>query len=137
MELCKGQIKIGKKKVKRGTIRFFFHRYLKKNHKFHVCEFNDKHKFEILTPVKIDDLDFFVDIDFSGIKPKEIELRSIDELEYEGIRKYNDWAREKLGVDLSSNQWKTRSFRWGTISAKLTKLHKDDNGCITVKLKYK
>ncbi|MDZ4992162.1 hypothetical protein GNF80_04135 [Clostridium perfringens] len=137
MSLCKGQIKIGKRKVKKRTIRFFFERYLKKNYRYIPSEFNNKHKFEILDSIKIDNLDFLIDIDFYGINPKEIELRSIDNIDKDGIKLYEEWVKRKLGVELESFQWQKRSFRWGTIRAKLTRLHKDDYGCVIVKLKYK
>ncbi len=34
MSLCKGQIKIEKKTVKKRTIRFLFQRYLKNNYRY-------------------------------------------------------------------------------------------------------
>lgn len=137
MSLCKGQIKIGKKKVKKRTTRFFFKRYLKKNYRYISSEFNNKHKFEVLDPVKIENLNFYIDLDFYGVNPKEIELRSVDHIEKGEIKHYEEWVRKNLGVELDSFEWKKRSFRWGTVMAKLTKLHKDDYGCVTVKLKYK
>lgn len=137
MSLCKGQIKVGKKKVQKRTIRFFFERYLKKNYRYTTSEFNNKHKFEVLDPVKIEDLNFYIDLDFYGVNPKEIELRSVDHLGKEAIKDYECWVRKHLGVELENFKWQKRSFRWGTISAKIIKLHKDDYGCVTVKLKYK
>lgn len=137
MSLCKGQIKIGKRKVKKRTMRFFFERYLKKNYRYTASEFNNKYKFEVVDPVKIDNLDFLIDIDFYGINPKEIELRSIDYIGKDEIKFYEEWVKRNLGVELESLEWQKRSFRWGTIRAKLTRLHKDDHGCVTVKLKYK
>lgn len=137
MSLCKGQIKIGKRKVKKRTIRFFFERYLKKNYRYTPSEFNNKHKFEILDPIKIDNLDFLIDIDFYGVNPKEIELRSADYIGKDEIKLYEKWVEKNLDIDLESLEWQKRSFKWGTIRAKLTKLHKDDYGCVTVKIRYK
>lgn len=137
MSLCKGQIKIGKRKVKKRTIRFFFERYLKKNYRYIPSEFNNKHKFEILDPIKIDNLDFLIDIGFYGINPKEIELRSADYIDKDEIKLYEEWVEKNLGVNLESLECQKSSFKWGTIRAKLTKLHKDDHGCVTVKIKYK
>ncbi|MDU2325147.1 MAG: hypothetical protein E7D94_10530 [Clostridium perfringens] len=48
MSLCKGNVKIGKKNLKKGTNKYFFKRYLKKNYEFTVSEFKDRNKFELL-----------------------------------------------------------------------------------------
>ncbi|ELC8443072.1 hypothetical protein QYB59_002101 [Clostridium perfringens] len=137
MSLCKGKIKIGRKKVKKGTIKFFFKRHLKKNFRFSVSEFNDKNKFEVLETVKVDGLDFFVDVEFKGIKPKEIELRSIDNLDKSQFELYEKWSKEKLGMTLENSKWQNRIFRWGSLNVKLSKIREEDPGCITVKMIYK
>lgn len=137
MSLCKGKIKIGRKKVKKGTIKFFFKRHLKKNFKFSVSGFKEKNKFEVLDVVKVDGLDFFVDVEFNGIRPKEIELRSIDNLDKNQFEQYEKWSEEKLGIQLENSKWKNRVFRWGSLNAKLSKLREEDPGCITVKMIYK
>ncbi|MBI6108907.1 hypothetical protein ACV3S9_07610 [Clostridium perfringens] len=137
MSLCKGQIKIGKKKVKRRTIRFFFQRYLKKNYRYVNSEFNNIYKYEILDPIKINNLEFFIDLNFNGVNPKEIELRSIDYTNNEDFKLYEEWIKRNLEVDIGELNLQKRSFRWGTIKVKLTKLNKNDPGCITIKFKYK
>lgn len=60
MSLCKGKVKIGKKNLKRGTNKYFFKRYLKKNYEFTVSEFKDRNKFELLEPVNVEGLDFLL-----------------------------------------------------------------------------
>ena len=130
MSLCKGQIKI-------GTIRFLFQRYLKNNYRYIHSEFNNKYKYEILEPIKIDNLEFFIDLNFNGVNPKEIELRSVDYIDNNEFKLYEEWTKRNLGVDIGDLSLQKRSFRWGTIKVKLTKLNKDDPGCITIKLKYK
>lgn len=137
MSLCEGQIKIGKKKVKKRTIRFLFQRYLKKNYRYKLSEFNNKYKYEILDPIKINNLEFFIDLNFNGVNPKEIELRSIDYTNNEDFKLYEEWIKRNLEVDIGELNLQKRSFRWGTIKVKLTKLNKNDPGCITIKLKYK
>lgn len=137
MNLCKGKIKIGRKKVKRRTIKFFFKRHLKKNFKFSVSEFKDKNKFEVLEAVNVEGLDFFVDVEFNGIRPKEIELRSIDNLDKDQFRKYEEWTKDKLGIQLENSKWKNRIFKWGSLNVKLSKLREEDPGCVTVKMIYK
>ncbi|MDK0618340.1 hypothetical protein P5F24_10445 [Clostridium perfringens] len=137
MSLCEGQIKIGKKKVKKRTIRFLFQRYLKKNYRYKLSEFNNKYKYEILDPIKINNLEFFIDLNFNDVNPKEIELRSIDYTNNEEFKLYEEWIKRNLEVDIGELNLQKRSFRWGTIKVKLTKLNKDDPGCITIKLKYK
>ena len=133
----KGQIKIGKKKVKRRTIRFFFQRYLKKNYRYVNSEFNNIYKYEILDPIKIDDLDFFIDLNFYGINPKEIELRSVDYVDNNNLKLYEEWIKINLGLDIVNSNSEKIYFKWGTIRVKLTKLNNDDPGCITIKVKYK
>ncbi len=50
-----------KKNLKRGTNKYFFKRYLKKkNYEFTVSEFKDRNKFELLEPVNVEGLDFFL-----------------------------------------------------------------------------
>ncbi|HBI6897035.1 TPA: hypothetical protein K8N32_000672 [Clostridium perfringens] len=137
MSLCKGQIKIGKKKVKRRTIRFFFQRYLKKNYRYVNSEFNNIYKYEILDPIKIDNLDFFIDLNFYGINPKEIELRSVDYVDNNNLKLYEEWIKINLGLDIVNSNSEKIYFKWGTIRVKLTKLNNDDPGCITIKVKYK
>ncbi|MCH1961808.1 hypothetical protein QTH51_10275 [Clostridium perfringens] len=137
MSLCEGQIKIGKKKVKKRTIRFLFQRYLKKNYRYKLSEFNNKYKYEILDPIKINNLEFFIDLNFNGVNPKEIELRSIDYTNNEDFKLYEEWIKRNLEVDIGELNLQKRSFRWGTIKVKLTKLNKNDPGCITIKFKYK
>ena len=137
MSLCKGQIKIGKKTVKKRTIRFLFQRYLKNNYRYIHSEFNNRYKYEILEPIKIDNLEFFIDLNFNGVNPKEIELRSVDYIDNNEFKLYEEWTKRNLGVDIEDLSLQKRSFRWGTIKVKLTKLNKDDPGCITIKIKYK
>ena len=93
MSLCKGQIKIGKKKVKKRTIRFLFQRYLKNNYRYIHSEFNNKYKYEILEPIKIDNLEFFIDLNFNGVNPKEIELRSVDYIDNNEFKLYEEWTK--------------------------------------------
>lgn len=137
MSLCKGQIKVGKKKVKKRTIRFLFQRYLKKNYRYIHSEFNNKYKYEILDPIKIDNLEFFIDLNFNSVNPKEIELRSIDYIDNDEFKLYKEWVKRNLGVELGDLKSQKCSFKWGSIWVKLTKLNKDDPGCITIKIKYK
>ena len=47
MSLCKGTVKIGKKNLKRGTNKYFFKRYLKKNYDFTVSEFKDRNQLSL------------------------------------------------------------------------------------------
>ncbi|MDK0538597.1 hypothetical protein P6P39_10725 [Clostridium perfringens] len=137
MSLCKGKVKIGRKNIKRGSNKFFFKRYLKKNYDFTVSEFKDRNKFEILEPVNVEGLDFFVDVEFKGIRPKEIDLRSIDNLEKYQFEKYENWVSNNLGLSLENSKWKNKKFNWGSLSVKLSKIRKEDLGCITIKIIYK
>ncbi len=137
MSLCKGNVKIGKKNIKKRTNKYFFKRYLKKNYDFTVSEFKDRNKFEVLEPVKVDGLDFLVDVEFKGIRPKEIDLRSIDNMEKYQFERYEQWVSNNLGVSLEESKWKKRKFNWGILSVKLSKIRKDDLGCITIKVIYK
>ncbi|MGG5460559.1 hypothetical protein [Clostridium sp. B9] len=137
MSLCKGQVKIGRKKIKRGSWRFFCKRYLKRNYNFVESEFKNRHKYEILENIKIDNLDFNVDIEFNGVKPKEIELRSIDNVDNHSIELYKNWVGKELNIDMVKNTWSKRSFKWGNISVKLTKISEQDIGCLTLKIRYK
>lgn len=137
MSLCKGSIKIGKKNIKKRTNKYFFKRYLKKNYDFTVSEFKDRNKFELLEPVNVEGLDFFVDVEFKGIRPKEIDLRSIDNMEKYQFERYEQWVSNNLGVSLEESKWKKRKFNWGNLSVKLSKIRKDDLGCITIKVVYK
>lgn len=137
MSLCKGKVKIGKKNLKRGTNKYFFKRYLKKNYEFTVSEFKDRNKFELLEPVNVEGLDFFVDVEFKGIRPKEIDLRSIDNLEKYQFERYEQWVSNNLGLSLENSKWKNKRFNWGNLSVKLSKTVKEDLGCITIKVVYK
>ena len=38
---------------------------------------------------------------------------------------------------LEESKWKKRKFNWGNLSVKLSKIRKDDLGCITIKVVYK
>ncbi|PWX59710.1 hypothetical protein CYK85_13735, partial [Clostridium perfringens] len=104
MSLCKGTVKIGKKNLKRGTNKYFFKRYLKKNYEFTVSEFKDRNKFELLEPVNVEGLDFLVDVEFRGIRPKEIDLRSIDNLEKYQFERYEQWVSNNLGLSLENSK---------------------------------
>lgn len=107
MSLCKGTVKIGKKNLKRGTNKYFFKRYLKKNYEFIVSE-KDRNKFELLEPVNVEGLDFLVDVQFRGIRPKEIDLRSIDNLEKYQFERYEQWISNNLGISLENSKWKNK-----------------------------
>ena len=124
MSLCKGKVKIGRKNIKRGSNKFFFKRYLKKNYDFTVSEFKERNKFEILEPVNVEGLDFFVDV-------------SIDNLEKYQFEKYENWVSNNLGLSLENSKWKNKKFNWGSLSVKLSKIRKEDLGCITIKIIYK
>ena len=108
MSLCKGTVKIGKKNLKRGTNKYFFKRYLKKNYEFTVSEFKDRNKFELLEPVNVEGLDFLVDVEFRGIRPKEIDLRSVDNLEKYQFERYEQWISNNLGISLENSKWKNK-----------------------------
>lgn len=128
---------MGKKNIKKRTNKYFFKRYLKKNYDFTVSEFKDRNKFELLEPVSVEGLDFFVDVEFKGIRPKEIDLRSIDNMEKYQFERYEQWVSNNLGVSLEESKWKKRNFNWGNLSVKFSKIRKDDLGCITIKVVYK
>lgn len=102
-----------------------------------MSEFKDRNKFELLEPVSVEGLDFFVDVEFKGIRPKEIDLRSIDNMEKYQFERYEQWVSNNLGVSLEESKWKKRKFNWGNLSVKLSKIRKDDLRCITIKVIYK
>ena len=74
---------------------------------------------------------------FRGIRPKEIELRSIDNLEKYQFERYEQWVSNNLGISLENSKWKNKKFNWGNLNVKLSKTVKEDLGCITIKVVYK
>ncbi len=55
-------------------------------------------------------LDFFVDVEFKGIRPKEIDLRSVDNLEKYQFERYEQWVSNNLGISLENSKWKKKSL---------------------------
>ena len=76
-------------------------------------------------------------MEFRGIRPKEIDLRSIDNLEKYQFERYEQWISNNLGISLENSKWKNKKFNWGNLNVKLSKTVKDDLGCITIKVVYK
>ncbi|HHD2785430.1 TPA: hypothetical protein ACOTHR_002967, partial [Clostridium perfringens] len=69
--------------------------------------------------------------------PKEIDLRSIDNLEKYQFERYEQWISNNLGLSLENSKWKNKRFNWGNLNVKLSKTVKEDLGCITIKVVYK
>lgn len=76
-------------------------------------------------------------MEFKGIRPKEIDLRSIDNLEKYQFERYEQWISNNLGLSLENSKWKNKKFNWGNLNVKLSKTVKEDLGCITIKVVYK
>lgn len=76
-------------------------------------------------------------MEFRGIRPKEIDLRSIDNLEKYQFERYEQWISNNLGISLEDSKWKNKKFNWGNLNVKLSKTVKEDLGCITIKVVYK
>ncbi|MDV5116058.1 hypothetical protein R2Q93_14635 [Clostridium perfringens] len=76
-------------------------------------------------------------MEFKGIRPKEIDLRSIDNLEKYQFERYEHWISNNLGISLENSKWKNKKFNWGNLNVKLSKTVKEDLGCITIKVVYK
>lgn len=76
-------------------------------------------------------------MEFRGIRPKEIDLRSIDNLEKYQFERYEQWVSNNLGISLENSKWKNKKFNWGNLNVKLSKTVKEDLGCITIKVVYK
>ncbi|MDU6895272.1 MAG: hypothetical protein E6389_07685 [Clostridium perfringens] len=76
-------------------------------------------------------------MEFKGIRPKEIDLRSIDNLEKYQFERYEQWISNNLGLSLENSKWKNKRFNWGNLNVKLSKTVKEDLGCITIKVVYK
>ena len=76
-------------------------------------------------------------MEFKGIRPKEIDLRSIDNLEKYQFERYEQWVSNNLGISLENSKWKNKRFNWGNLNVKLSKTVKEDLGCITIKVVYK
>ena len=76
-------------------------------------------------------------MEFKGIRPKEIDLRSIDNLEKYQFERYEQWISNNLGISLENSKWKNKRFNWGNLNVKLSKTVKEDLGCITIKVVYK
>ena len=76
-------------------------------------------------------------MEFRGIRPKEIDLRSIDNLEKYQFERYEQWISNNLGISLENSKWKNKKFNWGNLNVKLSKTVKEDLGCITIKVVYK
>ncbi|MGU8120568.1 hypothetical protein ACV3S7_06240 [Clostridium perfringens] len=76
-------------------------------------------------------------MEFKGIRPKEIDLRSIDNLEKYQFERYEQWISNNLGISLENSKWKNKKFNWGNLNVKLSKTVKEDLGCITIKVVYK
>ncbi len=76
-------------------------------------------------------------MEFKGIRPKEIDLRSIDNLEKYQFERYEQWVSNNLGISLENSKWKNKKFNWGNLNVKLSKTVKEDLGCITIKVIYK
>ncbi|MDG6879467.1 hypothetical protein Cp4447_01148 [Clostridium perfringens] len=76
-------------------------------------------------------------MEFRGIRPKEIDLRSIDNLEKYQFERYEQWVSNNLGISLENSKWKNKEFNWGNLNVKLSKTVKEDLGCITIKVVYK
>ena len=76
-------------------------------------------------------------MEFKGIRPKEIDLRSTDNLEKYQFERYEQWISNNLGISLENSKWKNKKFNWGNLNVKLSKTVKEDLGCITIKVVYK
>jgi len=47
-------------------------------------------------------------VQFRGIRPKEIDLRSIDNLEKYQFERYEQWISNNLGISLENSKWKNK-----------------------------
>ena len=61
-------------------------------------------------------------MNFNGVNPKEIELRSIDYIDNNEFKLYEEWTKRNLGVDIEDLSLQKRSFRWGRNKSKINKI---------------